>query len=139
MKDKAWINETDEMIKTLEYKAKNIKAHIEPEFFEKVAKRLEEYKLQEENSLPYKVGDIVWVIDEYENDYAGNVFMATCGEYVLVTVEYAHCSGDFNRQLLEMVDESYDNFGVDVEIYHKDNVFLTEEEAKKALELKKQV
>ena len=38
---------TKEMIDTLRYKANNIKAHIEPEFFNEVADRLdelEEYK-----------------------------------------------------------------------------------------------
>lgn len=38
---------TKEMIETLRYKANNIKAHIEPEFFNEVADRLdelEEYK-----------------------------------------------------------------------------------------------
>lgn len=83
--------------------------------------------------LPCKVGDTVWVIDEYENDYDGYLFMANCGEYVIVAVEYAHRAGDFKSQLMEMVDESYDNFGVDVEIFHKDNVFLTKEEAEQEL------
>ena len=100
--------------------------------------KLKEYEDLEEQGLlaklPCKVGDTVWVIDEYENSYDGYLFMATCGEYVMVAVEYAHCTGDFNRQLLEMVDESYDNFGVDVEIYHKDKVFLTKEAAEQELE-----
>lgn len=98
---------------------------------------LAEYKQLEEQGLllklPCEVGDTVWVIDEYENEYDGYLFMATCGECVIVAVEYAHCTGDFNRQLLEMIDESYDNFGVDVEIYHKDKVFLTKEEAEQEL------
>ena len=98
---------------------------------------LKEYKELEEQGLleklPCKVGDTVWVIDKYEIDYDGYLFMANCGEYVIVAVEYAHCAGDFKRQLLEMVDESYDNFGVDVEIFHRDNVFLTKEEAEKAI------
>lgn len=34
--------ETKEMIEKLRYKANNIKAHIEPEFFNEVADRLEE-------------------------------------------------------------------------------------------------
>ena len=109
--------------------------------FEKVITKLGEYEDLEEQGLlvklPCKVGDTVWVIDRFEDDYDGYQFMGNCGEYVIVATEYAHCTGDFKRQLLEMVDESYDNFGVDVEIYHKDKVFLTEEEAKKALELKK--
>lgn len=35
---------TKEMIETLRYKANNIKAKIEPEFFNEVADRLEEYE-----------------------------------------------------------------------------------------------
>lgn len=35
---------TKEMIETLRYKAKNIKAHIEPEFFNDVADELEKYE-----------------------------------------------------------------------------------------------
>ena len=35
---------TKEMIETLRYKANNIKAKIEPEFFNDVADSLEEYK-----------------------------------------------------------------------------------------------
>ena len=102
-----------------------------------ILQELKEYRDLEEQGLllklPCKIGDTVWIIDEYKNDYYGYLFMASCGEYVIVAVEYAHCTGDFNIQLLEMADESYDNFGVDVEIYHKDKVFLTKEEAEKAL------
>lgn len=79
------------------------------------------------------MGDTVWIIDRFEDDYDSYQFMANCGEYVIVATEYARCTGDFKRQLLVMVDESYDNFGVDVEIFHKDNVFLTQEEAEKEL------
>lgn len=35
---------SEEMIEKLRYKANNIKAHIEPEFFNEVADRLEEYE-----------------------------------------------------------------------------------------------
>jgi hypothetical protein len=65
---------TKEMIETLRYKANNIKAKIEPEFFNEVADRLEEleeYKeLEEQNlllKLPCKVGDeVYWLHDDYE-------------------------------------------------------------------------
>ena len=98
---------------------------------------LKEYKELEEQGLfeklPCKVGDTIWIVDEREREYNGYLFMANCGEYVIVAVEYFHCAGDFGRQLLEMVDESYDNFGVDVEIFHKNNVYSTKEEAEKAI------
>lgn len=44
--------ETKEMIETLRYKANNIKAHIEPEFFNEVANKLEKQvakKVEEHN------------------------------------------------------------------------------------------
>lgn len=103
-----------------------------------VLKKLADYEDAEEKrllfKLPCKVGDTVWIIDKDTNDYDGYLFMANCGEYVIVATEYVHCAGNFQIQLMEMVDESYDNFGVDVEIFHKDNVFLTKEEAEKALD-----
>lgn len=46
---------TKEMIETLRYKANNIKAKIEPEFFNEVADRLEEYKELEEQGLLIKL------------------------------------------------------------------------------------
>lgn len=51
---------TKEMIETLRYKAKNIKAHIEPEFFNDVADELEKQIAKEINyvkknyGLPYE-------------------------------------------------------------------------------------
>ena len=41
---------TKEMIETLRYKAENIKAHIEPEFFNVVAECMEEYKCYKNNN-----------------------------------------------------------------------------------------
>lgn len=88
----------------------------------------------------FNVGDIVWVLtgdeDEAETlDYGGYVFMATCGDYVIVATEYAHCENNFKRQLAEMAVESYDNYGVDVEIFHKRKVYKTEEDVKKVIKL----
>ena len=53
---------TKEMIETLRYKANNIKAKIEPEFFNDVADSLEEYKELEEQGLLKKLGDTVYII-----------------------------------------------------------------------------
>ena len=98
---------------------------------------MKEYKYLEEKGLlkklPCKVGDIVWIVDKELDNYEGYNFMATCGEYVIVATEYAHCAGNFQKQLDEMAEESYNSFGVSVEIFHRDTVFLTQEEAKKEL------
>ena len=92
----------------------------------------------------FNTGDIVWILqnDECDDDgsdddirYDSYVFMATCGDYVIVATEYAHCKGDFLRQLVEMADESYENFGVDVEIFHKRKVFKTEEDVQKVIRI----
>lgn len=60
---------TKEMIETLRYKANNIKAKIEPKFFNDCANALEELKEYEELEeqglllkLPCKIGDIVYSI-----------------------------------------------------------------------------
>jgi hypothetical protein len=61
-----WKRDTEKMIETLRYKAENIKAHIEPEFFIRVANRLEEYKELDESwnfsKQPCNVGDLVYQI-----------------------------------------------------------------------------
>lgn len=58
---------TEEMIETLRYKAGNIKAKIESEFFNDVADRLEKYKELEEHGLlikmPCKVKQGVYLIN----------------------------------------------------------------------------
>lgn len=88
----------------------------------------------------FNTGDTVWILggdedDSDELDYSGYIFMATCGDYVIVTTEYAHCNGDFQRQLVEMAMESYDSYGVDVEIFHKRKVYKTIEDVKRAIEI----
>jgi hypothetical protein len=64
-----WKRDTEKMIEILRYKAENIKAKIEPEFFIRVANRLEEYKELDESwnfsKQPCNVGDLVYkVIDK---------------------------------------------------------------------------
>ena len=102
-----------------------------------VLQKLADYEDLEEQGLllklPCKVGDTVWVVDKELDCYEGYQFMTTCGEYVMVATEYAHCAGNFQKQLDEMAEESYDCFGVSIEIFHRDTVFLTKEEAEQEL------
>lgn len=57
---------TKTMIEILRYKADNVKAKIEPEFFNEVADKLEEYSQKEK--LPCKIGEDVYEIQKYECD-----------------------------------------------------------------------
>ena len=106
---------------------------------QKAFDKLAEYEDLEEKGLllklPCKVGDTVWVVDKELDCYEGYQFMTICGEYVMVASEYVHCAGNFQKQLDEMAEESYDCFGVSIEIFHRDTVFLTKEEAEKELNM----
>ena len=101
--------------------------------FDKLAK----YEDLEEQGLllklPCKVGDTVWCVDVDEDDYSGMIFMGMCGDYVIVCSTYAHLEDAFDAQIAEMALESKENYGVEVYIYHKDDVFLTREEAEAKL------
>ena len=96
-----------------------------------------EYKELEEQGLllrlPCKVGDTVWCVDVDEDDYSGMIFMGICGDYVIGCSTYAHLEDAFDAQIAEMALESKENYGVEVYIYHKDDVFLTREEAEAKL------
>lgn len=81
--------------------------------------------------LPCKVGDTVWCLEE--DGYAGYVFLATSGEYYIVSAHYTHCD-NINKQLEEMEDDT-ENWGeTNVSVFHKSRVFLTKAEAVSALE-----
>ena len=103
----------------------------------KVLNKLGEYEDAEEQGLllrlPCKVGDTVWCIEEFEDgfEYSGYKFMAMCGEFVIVTPKYSNC--DFKEQLHEMERESREWEGISVDMFKKENVFLTKEEAEQAL------
>lgn len=72
---------TKEMIETLRYKAENIKAHIESEFFNEVADRLEKYQWIDVNDrlpeddrdvliyLPWQNIDVGW---RYDGEWSCN-------------------------------------------------------------------
>lgn len=78
-----------------------------------------------------KPGDYVCCAEG--GDYSIYLFMAVCGDYVIVATEYAHHEGDFEAQLEEMSEESINNLGSEVMIFPEKQVFLTESEALKYL------
>ena len=75
-----------------------------------------------------KPGDLVYCINDEEEDFSGCLFMAICNNYVIVCSEYMHLEGDFDGQLAEMHEDTIEDCGVEVEIYPIDKVFLTESE-----------
>ena len=96
--------------------------------------KLKHYEDLEEQGLllklPCKLGDTVWCLEE--DEYAGYLFLATSGEYFIVSAHYTHCD-DINEQLEEM-EEDTENWGyVSVGVFHKNKVFHTKEEAKAKL------
>ena len=103
----------------------------------KLYRKLKHYEDLEEQGLllrlPCKVGDTVWCVDVDEDDYSGMKFMGMCGDYVIGCSTYARLEGAFDAQIAEMALESEEDYGVNVYIYHKDDVFLTREEAEKKL------
>lgn len=117
-----------EMIEKLRYKANNIKAKIEPKFFDDVADRLEEYKELEEQGLllklPCKIGDNVYsvtrnFISEYkicsfEKYLEGFFFNWTCEKGIYPSLRYTNIRGFVGNKIGK-------------------TVFLTKEEAEKAL------
>lgn len=113
------------------------------EYVDKLSIKLGEYEDLEEQGLllrlPCKVGDTVWCIEEFEDgfEYSGYKFMAMCGEFVIVTPKYSNC--DFKEQLHEMERESREWEGISVDMFKKENVFLTKEEAEQALERMKEM
>lgn len=96
--------------------------------------KLAAYEDAEEQKLQCKPGDMVWCIEGCDGEFklGGYLFMATCGEFVIVTPGYVPCES-FEAQLIEMTEESLDFDGVSVRIFEKEAVFLTKEEAEQAL------
>lgn len=107
-----------------------------------LAKWLEElkvYKDAEEQGLlirlPCKVGDPIVCVEEYEDgyDYSTYLLMATCGDFVIVTPRLFRCN-NFDKQLHDMCEESQEWERIDACLFHRSRVFLSKEEAEKALE-----
>lgn len=103
-------------------------AYFKLQHYENLA---EDGKLLEQ---PYKPGAWVYCIegDDDDAEVSGYLFFATCGDYVIVGVEYFHHHEHFESQLEEMAEESQLD-DVDVRIFHKSKVFLSSEEAAAAL------
>lgn len=105
----------------------------------KIYNKLRKYEALEEQGillrLPCKVGQEIYCIEEYEDgcDYSIYLYMATCNDFVLVAPKYTH-SDTFDEQLEEMCEESQEYQNVSICIFPRKNVFLTKEEAEKALE-----
>ena len=82
----------------------------------------------------FKVGQWIYAI-EVEEDYwedaevSGFLFMAECGNYIIACSEYVHWEDDFESQLEEMCNESFEDQGVAVYLLRKDLCFETENQA----------
>lgn len=101
--------------------------------------KLREYEDAEEQGLltmnPCKTGEQVYCIEEYEDgcDYSCYLFIAVCNDYVIVSPRYMS-HDDFEEQLVEMCEESQEWMKVSFVMFPLNKVFLTKEEAEKALE-----
>lgn len=81
--------------------------------------------------LPYKYGDWVYCLENEDDEweYSGYIFLGVCKDYIIVSPWE---SDDIDQQLHIMERNSpYDEN--DIKIIHKNNVFLTPEEAAAAL------
>lgn len=103
------------------------------EEYQKMAKELAELRQQNPEN-PYKVGDVIYYIEEYEDgfDYSGYRYLGECKGYVMACPTYAWCN-DFNEQLREMVVTNTDDARADIYLLDKLNTYRTKEEAKAAV------
>lgn len=86
--------------------------------------------------LPCKPGEWVYCIEDYydEAEVSGYLFLATCGQYVIVCVGIYDLDESFDEQLEEMAEETQLGDDVGVKIFHMSKVFKTPEEAHEAIE-----
>ncbi len=92
--------------------------------------------------LPCKVGDTVWIVerDGYGDacDVSGFLFMGICNNAVIVTVaRYNHNNG-IDHILQKHIEETAEDYGTYLSVFPIDDMYLTCEEAKKALERMKE-
>ena len=91
----------------------------------------------------FEVGELIWCVnneefietdEEYNYDYRGYHYMASCRDYILAVPEYVELDGtsNFNRQLCEMCDESNRGVLTDIVMFRKRYVYKNEEDAKAA-------
>lgn len=83
------------------------------------------------NKLNFKAGQTVWCVNPEEEDFSGYIFLAEVNGYAIVSSKYEGYS--FSEQLENMEEESLEDNYVSVSFFHKDKVFATKEEAKKAV------
>lgn len=81
----------------------------------------------------FKPGDYVYVVTEDEVE--GYLYMGECNDCTIVCTENARWIGDFQSYLEEMLVDSYDNYGITVELFKTENVFSTEEAANAAWDI----
>ena len=84
--------------------------------------------------LPCKVGDTIWCLEEHENELViyEYVFISVCEEYYIVAPKVP-CRNNIEEHLKAMEDD-YNFWGsTGIFVFHKSKVFLTKEEAEKAL------
>lgn len=96
--------------------------------YTKMAHELEMLRQQNLKSA-YKVGDVIYCIEKYEDGfaYSGYRYLGECGEYII------GCT-DFSKQLREMACENSNEMGGNVFIFHKENTYRTKEEANAAVD-----
>lgn len=78
----------------------------------------------------FKVGQLIYAIEIEEDNWdeaevSGLLFMAECSNYIIACSEYMSYEGDFESQLEEMYNESFEEQGVDVYLVRKDLCFET--------------
>lgn len=109
----------------------------------KALEEVQEYMKAEEQGmllrLPCKVGEKIYCIEEYEDgcEYSIYLFVASCKDFVIVAPKYSH-HDNFGEQLEEMCEESQEWSRVSFEMFPRNKVFLTKEEAEAALERMKE-
>lgn len=103
------------------------------EEYQKMAKELAELR-QQNSENPYKVGDTVYCIEEYDDgfDYAGYRYLGECNGYIIVCPTYTWCN-DLNEQLREMTIKNTGDARANIYLLDKLNAYRTKEEAKAAV------
>lgn len=82
----------------------------------------------------FKPGQWIYGIEVDEEDYdeaevSGFLFMAECDDYIVCCAEYLSCENNFKSQLKEMYKESFNNYGIEVNLLKKALCFETKDEA----------
>jgi len=79
-----------------------------------------------ENLNDLEAGDIVFCVNEDDDDYEGLIYMATCLDYVIVCTEYV---GRYFVDQLYLMSQEVGT--LEIYIFPEDKVFDTEDKAEK--------